>query len=61
MNLQPVPPASSGAVLYVFCACCGRKTATDEAKADLDDVPGTYYCPPCAATYRNATMQTRTA
>lgn len=52
MNLQPVPRASSGTIVYVFCVCCGMRTRDDEANADLDDVPGTYYCPACATAMR---------
>lgn len=52
MNLQPMMLASSGARLRVFCRFCDGSTPDNEATADLDAKPGTYYCLSCAAFLR---------
>lgn len=46
MNLQPMNPKPA-AGLRVYCAKCGMGHEAAKTLADLDDKPGTYYCPDC--------------
>lgn len=50
MNLQPIYPQPH-AGMRIWCAGCDHGFDARTGAADLDDVPGTYYCPACAKAH----------
>lgn len=47
-KMQPTPTTASGVSFRLICSECGVSVDSRAVLCDLDDKPGTYYCPTCA-------------